>query len=275
MTGRGGDEIPGLAAGRLWAASRFPYLASGLFGAQVMAKPGIGTVAVDDNWRLHADPELTAGWTAAELGSVLVHHVSHLLRAHGERAGAVGVSDDDAQAWVRGADAEINDDLVAAGLDLPGRPVLPADLGAPPGLLAEQYFVPGQRHGQLDWDLDCGSGADGLGRPWDQAGQPGLSQWQARLLCRQVAQDCIRHAKEPGTVPPACSAGPSSCCSPWWTGAGCWPPNCAGRWRTPRARWTTRTGGHPGAPRWPARWCCPRCAGRCPRSRWSATRRAA
>jgi predicted metal-dependent peptidase len=201
MTGRGGDEIPGLAAGRLWAASRFPYLASGLFGAQVMAKPGIGTVAVDDNWRLHADPELTAGWTAAELGSVLVHHVSHLIRAHGERAGAVGVSDDDAQAWVRGADAEINDDLVAAGLDLPGRPVLPADLGAPPGLLAEQYFVPGQRHGQPDWDLDCGSGADGLGRPWDQAGQPGLSQWQARLLCRQVAQDCIRHAKDPGTVP--------------------------------------------------------------------------
>jgi predicted metal-dependent peptidase len=201
MTSRGGGEIPGLAAGRLWAASRFPYLASGLFGAQVMAKPGIGTVSVDDSWRLHADPELTAGWTPAQLGSVLVHHVSHLLRAHGERAAAAGVSDDDARAWVRGADAEINDDLVAAGLDLPGRPVLPADLGAPPGQLAEQYFVPGQQRDQCDWDLDCGSGADGLGRPWDQAGQPGLSPWQSRLLCRQVAQDCIRQAKEPGTVP--------------------------------------------------------------------------
>jgi predicted metal-dependent peptidase len=201
MSGRGSDEIPGLAAGRLWAASRFPYLASGLFGAQVMAKPGIGTVAVDDSWRLHADPELTAGWTSAELGSVLVHHVSHLLRAHGERAGAAGVTEDDAQAWVRGTDAEINDDLVAAGLNLPGRPVLPADLGEPPGLLAEQYFVPSQQHGELDSDLDCGSGADGLGRRWDQAGQPGLSPWQSRLLCRQVAQDCVRHAREPGTVP--------------------------------------------------------------------------
>ncbi len=166
-----------------------------------MAKPGIGTVAVDDSWRLHADPELTAGWTPAQLGSVLVHHVSHLLRAHGERATAAGVSDGDARAWVRGADAEINDDLVAAGLDLPGRPVLPADLGAPPGLLAEQYFVPAQRHDQHSADLDCGSGADGLGRPWDQAGQPGLSPWQARLLCRQVAQDCVRQAREPGTVP--------------------------------------------------------------------------
>ncbi len=201
MTGRGGGEIPGLAAGRVWAATRFPYLASGLFGAQVRAEPGIGTVAVDDSWRLHADPELTAGWTAAELGSVLVHHVSHLLRAHGERAGAAGVTDQDARAWVRGADAEINDDLVEAGLTLPGRPVLPADLGAPPGLLAEQYFVPAQQHDAQDAGLDCGSGADGQGRPWDGAGQPGLSPWQAQLLCRQVAQDCLRHAKEPGTVP--------------------------------------------------------------------------
>ena len=201
MTGRGGDEIPGLAAGRLWAASRFPYLASGLFGAQVLAKPGIGTVAVDESWRLHADPELTASWTAAELGSVLVHHVSHLLRAHGERAVATGVTEDDARAWVRGADAEINDDLVAAGLELPGHPVLPADLGADAGLLAEQYFVPGQQLDQEDKQLDCGSGADGLSRSWDQSGGPALSPWQAKLLCRQVAQDCIRHAKEPGTVP--------------------------------------------------------------------------
>ena len=86
MSGHAGGEVPGLAAGRLWAASHFPYLASGLFGAQVLAKPGIATVAVDEGWRLHADPELTAAWTPAQLGSVLVHHVSHLLRAHGERA---------------------------------------------------------------------------------------------------------------------------------------------------------------------------------------------
>jgi hypothetical protein len=33
----GAGAVPGLAAGRLWAASRFPYLATGLFGAQVIA----------------------------------------------------------------------------------------------------------------------------------------------------------------------------------------------------------------------------------------------
>ena len=36
---------------------------------------------------------------------------------------------------------------------------------------------------------------------WDASGPPALSPWQARLLCRQVAQDCIRHAREAGNVP--------------------------------------------------------------------------
>jgi len=205
MISHGGGEVPGLAAGRLWAASAFPYLASGLFGAQVLAKPGIATVAVDEGWRLHADPGLTVTWTPAQLGSVLVHHVSHLLRAHGERALAAGITPDDARTWVHGADAEINDDLVPAGLELPGRPVLPGDLGAEEGLLAEQYFTAGRQdadtRAQPDWDLDCGSGADGWGRDWDASGPPALSPWQSRLLCRQVAQDCVRHAREAGNVP--------------------------------------------------------------------------
>jgi predicted metal-dependent peptidase len=204
-------EVPGLAAGRVWAATRFPYLATGLFGTQVVADDGIGTVAVDEGWRLHADPELTAQWTAAQLGSVLVHHLSHLLRAHAERAGPAGVSNDQAQLWVRCADAEINDDLVPAGLELPGSPVLPAHLGAEPGRLAEQYFETARRRdgayrppGEMEgagWDLDCGSGADGRPRPWDSGGGSRLAPWEARLLARRVAQDCLRHGREAGDVP--------------------------------------------------------------------------
>src|SRR5215472_4887885 len=124
-----GSALPGLAAARLWAAAHFPYLASGIFGARVVAAPGIKTVAVDPGWRLWADPELTAGWTPPQLGSVLVHHVCHLLRDHGGRAGPAGVQLDQARTWIRCADAEINDDLVPAGLDLPGDPVLPHHLG--------------------------------------------------------------------------------------------------------------------------------------------------
>ena len=106
--------IEGLAAARLWAATRFPYLATGVFGAEVIADRDSGTVSVDESWRMHADPELTAGWTAAQLGSVLIHHVCHLLRTHGERAQGAGVRPDEAADWIRAADAEINDDLVPA-----------------------------------------------------------------------------------------------------------------------------------------------------------------
>ena len=166
--------IEGLAAARLWAATRFPYLATGVFGAQVIADPGSGTVSVDENWRMRADPELTAGWTPAQLGSVLVHHVCHLLRTHAERAQATGVGAGadrarDARDWIRAADAEINDDLVPAGLDLPGSPVLPRHLGAQDGLLAEQYYasirdgrrpVPGAR----GWSRGRNHGSFGSGK---------------------------------------------------------------------------------------------------------------
>jgi predicted metal-dependent peptidase len=203
--------IEGLAAARLWAATRFPYLATGVFGAEVIPDRDSGTVSVDENWRMHADPELTAGWTAAQLGSVLIHHVCHLLRTHGERAQGAGVRPDEAADWIRAADAEINDDLVPAGLDLPGRPVLPRDLRAEDGLLAEQYFDGIRRVARPSggagadsqarsgpW-LDCGSGADGIPRPGQGTG--GLPRWQAELLQRQVAQDVMAHAKLPGTVP--------------------------------------------------------------------------
>ena len=226
MTDSGGRP-PGLAelaAARLWAATRFPYLATGVFGAQVIAERDSGTVSVDESWRMRADPELTAAWTPAQLGSVLVHHVCHLLRTHGERAQAAGVRPDEARTWLRAADAEINDDLVPAGLDLPGRPVLPRDLGAEDGLLAEQYFdgirqarraEGGRGAGTKDrsassesgetaggW-LDCGSGADGMPRPGQEPGGQGdgLPAWQAELLRRQVAQDIVAHGKQAGSVP--------------------------------------------------------------------------
>jgi predicted metal-dependent peptidase len=203
-------RIEGLAAARLWAATKFPYLATGVFGAQVIADPGSGTLSVDESWRMHADPEVTADWTPAQLGSVLIHHVCHLLRTHGERAQDTGVRPDEAADWIRAADAEINDDLVPAGLELPGRPVLPRDLRAEDGLLAEQYFAGIRRQAARaaesqarsgQW-LDCGSGADGIPRPGQgQGSEGGLPRWQADLLRRQVAQDVIAYGKQPGTVP--------------------------------------------------------------------------
>ena len=186
----------------------------------MVAEPGSGTVSVDESWRMHADPELTSGWTPAQLGSVLVHHVCHLLRTHGERAQAAGVRPEEAATWVRAADAEINDDLVPAGLDLPGRPVLPRDLRARDGLLAEQYFDgirraergrSGREAGEEDRSArsaDEDTAGPGLTAAAVRTGCPGPARpraacagWQADLLRRQVAQDVVAHGQQPGTVP--------------------------------------------------------------------------
>ncbi|HEX3965252.1 MAG TPA: hypothetical protein VHZ03_52840 [Trebonia sp.] len=130
---------------------------------------------------IRVDPEVAAGWTAAQFGSVLVHHVSHILRHHPERARAAVATPADARAWRHAADAEINDDLIAAGLELPGHPVVPADFGAPEGKLAEEYFGllrRDERSGRPGWKrsgdwMDWGAGADGQPRPWDGGGSAG------------------------------------------------------------------------------------------------------
>ena len=200
------SELPDLAAARLWAAARFPYLATGIFGTQVTRAPGTGTVASDQRWRLYVDPEVVAGWTAAELGSVVVHHVCHLLRDHSERAVAAAVTPAESADWIRAADAEINDDLVHAGLELPGDPVLPGDFGAPEGKLAEEYYalLAKRRQGEAattvrSGSLDCGSGADGQPRDFESPG--GLEPWLADLLLRQVALEVVKHSKDAGSVP--------------------------------------------------------------------------
>lgn len=206
-----------VAAARLWAATRFPYLASALFASPVIPVEGLGGIAADRWWRLYADPDVVADLSVAQLGSELVHHSGHLLRDHASRAEELPLAPEDAKFWIAATDAEINDDLVTAGLEPANEPVLPSALGHPPGRLAEEYFVKARRRGS-GGPCDCGSAAHGHGRPWDK-GQPadgtsddsgdnegdgegdGLSGYHGDLVRRQVATDVLNHGKEPGAVP--------------------------------------------------------------------------
>jgi hypothetical protein len=98
--------LPNLAAARLWAARGFPYLSSAIFGLKATPGPGTGIVTVDERWRLRADPQVTAGWTAAQFGSVLVHLACHLLQQHAKRAGALCLPPAEAGWWADAADAD-------------------------------------------------------------------------------------------------------------------------------------------------------------------------
>jgi predicted metal-dependent peptidase len=194
-------DVRKVAAARVFAASRYPYLASALFAAEVQPEAGSGTIAVDQGWQIHADPALLEAVAVDDLGRLLVHLVSHLLRDHGSRAGRAGVdeTDGDPPAWNRATDAEVNDDLAPAGMVPPSADQMPAGLGAEDGLLAEQYYE-SVRSGQRQWD--CGSGCDGIDRPWDgSASGNGLNDRDGEFLRLATASEMQRsEGLEPGSV---------------------------------------------------------------------------
>ena len=92
------DEARLLTAARLVAVEHAPYLAHALFTVRPVAAEGLGTFAVDRGWRLYVDPATLAGWGPALAGGVLVHEIGHLVRAHAERADALG-ADYDHERW--------------------------------------------------------------------------------------------------------------------------------------------------------------------------------
>jgi hypothetical protein len=190
-----------LAAARLWASTRMPYLASALFACGVRADPDSGTIGVDGSWQVHADPAVVRQLDVEQLGRLLVHLSGHVIRDHAGRAQALGVAEANARArWNRSADAEINDDLVADDCLPDAAPDLPSALGCEPGRLAEGYYQDANE-GPRRWD--CGSGADGCGRT-GQGGEGagnGIDHEQGELLRLGVAAEIQRYAAgEPGTV---------------------------------------------------------------------------
>jgi len=185
-----------LAAARLWAVERYPYLASALFASPVTAIRGLGKATVDEAWRLYVDPEKVDQWSVEVLGSVLVHHAGHLVRDHAGRATRVGVSRTSARDWSLAADAEINDDLINTGLRLPSDPVLPQRLGWAPSRLAEEYYH--CEHHDSPAEPDCGSGADGITRPWELLAEEagGLPPGERHMVRAQAAANVLTYLRE-------------------------------------------------------------------------------
>ena len=188
-----------LAAARLWATSRYPYLASAVFASPTLASPELGRIIIDRWWRVHADPVVVEQCTVAELGGELLHLVTHVIRGHAERADTIGLADQaELHHWVDAADAEINDDF-PADLDRISASVAPADLVCDTGRLAEEYY----RRGVVrpDHGNDCGSGAHGRSPPWEppppsRGSDGGINNEDQKLLRRRVAADIAQAAAD-------------------------------------------------------------------------------
>lgn len=214
------DERAAFRLGRLVAAERCPYFMAGLYAATPVAAEGLGTLAVDRYWRLYLDPALLVGedkWDAATLGAGLLHEVGHLLRDHAGRADDLSAPVHHV-AWNYAGDAEINDDLLAAGIPLPDWCITPAALGLSDGDFAENYYASiapspedqGDSGLPNDTDGGCGSGSGSPalhGELTEEANvsdgsAPAVDDADAWMVRRVVAEAVNDHASTSrGTVP--------------------------------------------------------------------------
>jgi predicted metal-dependent peptidase len=193
-----------LAAARLRAAEAQPFLAMALYALTAVSDASQPTFAVDERWRLYVNPQKLREWSVLQVAGVLLHEVGHVIRDHAGRARTLAVIDEPARRlWNLAADAEINDDLLAAGITLPPTPVTPWILGMPPDRVAEFYYTGlGQVSALPAWVPDCGAGCRGQGdsEQGDSDQAPllpaGLSDAEALLLRRRVAEDIMRAATQ-------------------------------------------------------------------------------
>ncbi|TWH57232.1 putative metal-dependent peptidase [Desulfitobacterium sp. LBE] len=228
-----------LQAARLRLIKERPYLASAAWALQPVAKPGLGTLAVDMYWRLYYDPGVLSQWLPEIMGGVLYHEICHLLRDHPERMKSFNP-----QLSNLAADAEINDDLIREGVKFPVQPVTPQSIGLPDNLLAEEYYTAladrekqsadgSPKNEQTDApnshnengkdtqaadrtheDEDsprpgsgrCGSCATGQRAPWEEeppgkGSTSGISPVEGELIRRDVAHQIEEHVRGQGKVP--------------------------------------------------------------------------
>jgi predicted metal-dependent peptidase len=206
----------GLQAARVRAAHQRSYFAPALFSLIPVETDLIGSMAVDAHWRLYYNDAWVATHTVEQNASLLIHEVSHLLRDHEGRKKAAGISDH--RRWNTAGDCEINDDLYAEGLPLPGAPPLPSAYGLQSGNNAETYYkqLPAppraDRHAAVGDEQhaspDCGSGAHGERRFWElpsddetDGGVPGVDRIKAELVRREVARRIEEKSPYDGDVP--------------------------------------------------------------------------
>ena len=191
-----------LQAARMRAAHQRSYFAPALFNLIPVETDQIASMAVDAHWRLYYNPAWLGAHTVEENATLLIHEVGHLLRNHEGRRKDAAIRDHGR--WNTAGDCEINDDLHAEGLPLPGDPPLPHKFGLESGQTAEIYY---RQLPQQPPSHDCGSGAHGERRFWElpgddgsEGGVPGVDRLKAELVRRDTARRIDEMSRYSGDV---------------------------------------------------------------------------
>ena len=112
-------------------------------------RAGLGTLGVDEHWRIYFDEAAIQLMGAAEAGGLVCHELDHLRKRHHKRGNRLveavvatsSLSVDELwDIWNRSTDAAINGGLRSEGIPLPDGLIYPETINQPPGLSAEEYF---------------------------------------------------------------------------------------------------------------------------------------
>lgn len=195
---------------RVW--NRHPYIGSVLMSLRMIETPGIGTLAVDNGWRLYYDPKQCEAWGVEMLAGVVAHECWHVLRDHFVRMPSPPY---EKQLGNIAQDLEINSDLETAGWQLPAG-VFPKMFDVKKGLLAEEYYALLQKK-VVNVEIGVCSGKCGgcAGNPHDfeesltgegdsekSQGIKSIPSFEQAVLRRQAALETQESAsKKPGSVP--------------------------------------------------------------------------
>ncbi|MFF4037040.1 VWA-like domain-containing protein [Streptomyces sp. NPDC001816] len=218
------------AAARVWAAHRVPYLARALMTLDPVVVPdtedtddgaALRRFPADVGWHIHISPAEIGRQSVPQIGFWLLHQLTHVLRGHAAQFPTAGARPElvegaetglfpltgrtpEQQVWNVATDAEINDDLLMAGLELPADAAMPGALGLPDNGLAERYWsLLRERTEPIEARLsagDCGTGCDGRPRPWN-CDWPGVSRTTAQLTALDTARRIRDHQRTREDVP--------------------------------------------------------------------------
>jgi predicted metal-dependent peptidase len=130
-----------LAQARLRACQRWPFASHAILSMVPVPRPGLGTLSVDQHWRLYYDEAALTAMDTEEAAGVILHELDHLLKRHHKR-GRLMVGEDVSRwdTWNIATDAAINAGLRSEGIPLPDGVIYPERIGQPDGLCAEEYF---------------------------------------------------------------------------------------------------------------------------------------
>lgn len=201
-----------MQAARALTVERHPYLDTALTTMLLVERPGLRTVAVDARWRIYYDPqrtlELVAEYGIDALTADWVHEVMHLLRHHHARWESLHDAPQFMAQFNIAADALVNADVTDLGMavlpDWVTFDRLPPEAGCTRTMTTEEIYARLRMVKRTTpvGDPDCGSGAGGNRRPWedfisddaqDRHDDGSADDERAVMVREDTARNVLRH----------------------------------------------------------------------------------